>query len=80
MPVLNLKDERPMICFLVQRFKLPMEDGVAIVYARDREEVKRILRPKLALACVHPDFWTIDPLTPCPPEPSARVLDRMEMM
>jgi hypothetical protein len=79
MPILNLKDERPMICFLVQRFRLPMEDGVAIVYARDREEVKRILRPTV-WPCVDPDRWTIDPLTPCPPEPSARVLDRMEMM
>lgn len=72
---LNLDD--PLICFFV-RYTAFDPGAVAIVYAEEREQCKRILQQKLheerISGYLNPDKWTITPLTPAPAEPKAQLL------
>lgn len=67
-----------MICYLVTNFKGHYPVGTcAIVYAADREQCKRVLKDELAqqgLGQNNADEWTIEPLTPYPSRPQARVV------
>lgn len=68
----------PLIAFLVTDFRGHYPVGTAaLVYARDREHCKRVLRAELRsqrLGADDPDDWTIEPVTPVPSLPAARVL------
>lgn len=67
-----------LIAFYVTGFEGHYPVGTAaIVYAHDREHCKRVLREELSsqrLGRDDPDKWTIEPISPSPSEPMARVL------
>lgn len=67
-----------LTAFLVTHFEGHYPVGTAaIVYAHDREQAKRLLRDELRkqyLGRDNPDEWTLEPLTPGPTDPHARVV------
>jgi hypothetical protein len=67
-----------VIGFLVTGFQGHYPVGTAaVVYAGDREECKRVLRRELrerGLGRDDPDHWTIEPITPAPATPQARIV------
>lgn len=72
------KSERGLIGFVVTEFQGHYPVGTAaIVYAYDREHAKRVLRETLleqGLGRDNPDEWTLEPVTPAPASPRARVI------
>jgi hypothetical protein len=67
-----------VICFLVTNFTGVWPTGTAaVVYADGREQAKHLLMDELherGIGGQQPDNWTIEPLTPCPSTPTARVV------
>lgn len=67
-----------LIGFLVTSFEGHYPVGTAaIVYGYDREHAKRVLLAELlpqGLGRDNPDEWTIEPVTPAPATPRARVI------